>query len=755
MITNRTARLLVCSFFLAAGGMLNAADSQLPIPHLHGVFPTGVKQGGSVVVEFVGDNFTDPKSLYFSHKGFTTELIPEVKGTPAAKDKPEVKTIPAKFKVTCAADVPPGQYDVRFVGKLGISNPRTFTVGDITEFIETEPNNERKEANRVELNTSINGRINASEDVDFFVFKAKQGQRVIVECEAWRIDSKMDGVMWLYNSDGKLMASSQDEDISSEKRDPFFDFDAPTDGDYYIKITDFTYNGGNGFFYRLKVSTLPYVDFILPTAAAPGSTVPITFYGRNLPGGEKTDFTIHGRPLQKLTQQVAVPADPDTALGLRYSSLVRPGTTVLNGMEVRVKSPDGQSNPKLLSFSALPQFLETEPNDSREKAQRIEPPCAVSGQFMKGDVDYFVFKAKKGEKYTIAVYAMRIGSPADPDLEMLNEKGEPGATSQDFTENIGQLRFSTGNLDINYVHPVGADGDVTFRLEHLYRQNQGGPQFVYRMEVEREPEPDFRLVCSPIHEIHMDSHEVYQGGRERFDILVWRMNGHNDPITVEAKNLPKGLSAEPIIIGKEVKWGTLIVTAAPDAAIGEGEFEVVGKSKIKVKDKDGKEVEKEIVRKARGGTIVWDTVNTNALARMTRSLVLAVRDKVPFTLTAAPTELKCKPGEQLTVTVTLKRREDMPSPVQITGAGYQLPPGMEIPLTTIEKDKNEAKVLIKTDKMKEGVWSFTISGDAQVPVDKRNIRCVYPSNIIKITVEIPKEVPKEKPKEMKPPEKKK
>ena len=51
----------------------------------------------------------------------------------------------------------------------------------------------------------------------------------------------------------------------------------------------------------------------------------------------------------------------------------------------------------------------------------------------------------------------------------------------------------------------------------------------------------------------------------------------------------------------------------------------------------------------------------------------------------------------------------------------------------------EGKVTVKTDKMKEGVWSFTVSGDAQVPVEKRNIRCVYPSNIIKITVE-PKEV---------------
>lgn len=724
-------------FFLTISA-LHGADAQLPIPRLYGVFPCGVKQGASVDVEYVGDNLDVPKTFYFSHKGISAVFMPEVKAVPAAKDKPEIKAAPAKFKVTAKPDVPPGDYDIRFVGKLGISNPRTFTVSDCAEFNEVEPNNERKDANRVTLNTTINGRVNASEDVDWFVFSAKKDQRIIVECQAWRIDSKMDGVMWLYNADGKLMAASQDEDFSSEKRDPMFDFDAPADGDYYVKITDFTYNGGNGYFYRLKISTLPFLDYILPTAAAPGTTTAITFYGRNLPGGEKTDLTIHGRPLQKLTQQIAIPNDPDTATGLHYSALVRPWATVLSGMEVRVKSPEGESNPKLLSFSTLPQVAEIKPNSTKEKAQRLEIPCAVSGQFMKGDSCFFAFKAKKGEKYQITVYSTRIGSPADPDLEILNEKGEPAGQAQDNNDNIGQLRFPTQNIDINYVHNVGADGDVTLRLEHLYRQNQGGPQYVYRLEIEKEAMPDFALICSPIHEIHLDSHEVYQGGRERFDILVFRMNGHNEPITVEAKNLPAGLTSEPCVIGKDVKWGTLIVTAAPDAPIGESDFEVVGKSTVKIKGADGKETEKELVRKARGGAIVWDTVNTNALCRMTRSLVLAVREKVPFMLTATPNNIKVKQGEPINLTLTLKRREDMPNAVQLTGSGYQLPPGLEIPLTTIEKDKTEAKLSLKTEKMKDGIWSFNVSGDAQVPVDKKNIRCVYPSNIITITIE-PKE----------------
>jgi hypothetical protein len=720
-----------------ASARIHAADAQLPIPHLLGLYPCGVQQGGAAYLELYGENLDESRNLYFSNKGLRGE--PFVGPLPQNSD-----TKTQRYRVVCDGAVPPGDYDIRFVGKLGLSNPRTFSVGDLKEFNETEPNNEKEQANRVELNSVVNGRVNAPEDVDWYVFHAAKDQRVLIECFAWRIDSRMDGVMWLHSADGKLMAASQDEDLSSEKRDPFIDFNAPADADYYLKITDFTYNGGNQYFYRLKFSTLPFVDYILPTAAKPGTTAKITFYGRNLPGGEKTDLTIHGRPIEKLTQDIVVPGDPDAATGLRYSALLRPPAGELAGMEVRVKSPQGVSNPKLLCFSDLPQILETEPNDTREKAQKIEPPCAVNGQFMKNDLDCYSVKAKKGETFHVTVFAARIGSPADPDLEVLNEKGDVANAAQDIGDNIGQLRFTTNNLDIRHVFTAGADGDFTLKLEHLYRQTQGGPQYVYRLEVEKTPEPDFELVCSPIHEIHVDSHEVYQGGRERFDILVFRTHGHNDPITVEAAHLPPGVTAEPCVIGPDVKWGTLIVSAAPDAPIGEGDFEVVGKSVIKVKDKDGKESEKTLVRHARAGTVIWDTVNTPALARMARSLVMAVREKAAFTLTAAPNTFKVKQGDTFDVNVALKRRPDMPNAVQLTGAGYQLPPGLEIPLTTVEKDKTDAKLSLKTEKIKPGLYSFTISGDAQVPVDKKNIRCVYPSNIVTLTVEPKEEKPKGK-----------
>ena len=106
------------------------------------------------------------------------------------------------------------------------------------------------------------------------------------------------------------------------------------------------------------------------------------------------------------------------------------------------------------------------------------------------------------------------------------------------------------------------------------------------------------------------------------------------------------------------------------------------------------------------------------------------------TITASPKELTIKQGEPINLTVTAARRADMPSAIQLNGSGIELPPGLTIPTTTINVGQNETKLtLTTTEKMKEGVYSFIINSESQVPDGDKKIRCIYPSNPIKVTVE--------------------
>jgi hypothetical protein len=718
----RLSAVLVAAAVLGVGAN---ALAQLPTPRLVSVYPTGARQGSGLEVTVTGKDLVDPARLYFSHPGITCELIPEPEGKPP------------RFKVAVARDVPVGVHDVRFVGKYGASNPRAFVVGDQEESLEQEPNNERTAANRVSLNSVVCGQMNGGEDLDWFVFTAQKGQRVLIECWAWRIDSRLDGSLFLYDAAGKQLAVSQDDNSRDEKNDPLLDVDIPADGEYFLRLSDFLYGGGQTYGYRLRFGMAPLIDFALPTGARPGETTPITLYGRNLPGGESSGMAIRGRPLDKLVQPVNAPADPLLATSLRASQVLRPPASLLNAMEVQVPSSQGVSNPRLLLLAPGPESLEIEPNNTPEQAQRLTLPAAVSGQFGAAkDLDYFVFSAKKDERLEISVTCQRIGSPADPDLEVQRMDGNLLANPQDDGENIGQIRFTTSSRDIRYLFNPPGDGDYRLRLEHLYGQVQGGPQFVYRLEV-APPRPDFQLICQPTHETQGDNHVLYRGGRERLDVLVWRLGGHEEPITISARNLPPGVTMQPVTLWPKGKWATLVLEAALDAPIGEAEIEVVG-----VSQNSGAPVE----RLARGGVIVVDTVNTPAISRVTRSIVLAVRDEAPFTVTAVPSDFHLQPGQPLELTLQARRRADMPNEIQLASAGMPLPNGLNVPIVKILPADSETKLQLDTAKLEPGRYSFIINGEGQVPFEekpgnKRNIRCVYPTNSIQLEV-LPKEAGK-------------
>jgi hypothetical protein len=719
------AGCLALAAIAAALALLPLPDAwaqQLPKAKLMTVFPCGARQGTIVEVEIYGDDLQDVTRLYCSHPGITAERLPDENGKPL------------RFKMNVGAEVPFGYYDVRLVTKFGVTNPRTFAVGELPEVLEQEPNNAQGQAMRVELGSVINGRSLPSEDVDLFVFSAKAGQRVLIECRGKRLDSVLDGFLWLFDSAGRQLASNQDDPSRSEKTDPLIDVTIPADGDYFVKIADFVYSGGNNCFYRLTVSTLPLVDFVLPTGGKPGETQELTLFGRNLPDGEKTDLQIGGRPLEKITRPFAFPLDAANSLPLTQMEAIRPFTSSLNGTAVSVTNAAGRSNAKLILARNIPEVLEQEPNGTPAEAQRLTAPVAVSGQFSPAkDADYFTFAAKKGEIYSIEVFAQRIGSPADPDMEVFNVKGAVMANPQDIGDNIGQLRFPTRSQDLNYDLTVPEDGDYSFRLEHLYGQVQGGPQFVYRVELTQKVE-DFQIICAPLSENRRDNDVIRQGGRERLDLLVWRLGGHDAPITVTADHLPPGVTCEPLVIAPGMKAGTLILTAAADAPIGEAEINVVAKSQVAAA---------EVERVARGGVVVTDSTNTPCPSRMTRSIVLAVRENSPFRLTATAENTTLKQGEPLVISCHVDRRPEITVDILLSGRNITLPTGIDIPLTKIEAGQTDGKLTLATDKVPPATYSMPVNGEGQVPFErapgqKETIRCLLPSNLVTFTI-LPKD----------------
>ncbi len=95
-----------CSLALAG---VSSAD--LPSPRLDRIQPMGAGAGETVDVEVAGADDSGAERLWFDHPGITSQFTAE-----------------HKFKVSVAADVPQGTYDVRLVGRFGVSSPRLFQV---------------------------------------------------------------------------------------------------------------------------------------------------------------------------------------------------------------------------------------------------------------------------------------------------------------------------------------------------------------------------------------------------------------------------------------------------------------------------------------------------------------------------------------------------------------------------------------------------------------------------------------------------
>ncbi len=72
-----------------------------------------------------------------------------------------------------------GIHAIRLRSLGGVSNLRTFTVGNLPEVKETEPNNDPEQAQPIPLNVTVSGVVQA-EDIDHFVVELKQGDRLNV-----------------------------------------------------------------------------------------------------------------------------------------------------------------------------------------------------------------------------------------------------------------------------------------------------------------------------------------------------------------------------------------------------------------------------------------------------------------------------------------------------------------------------------------------------------------------------------------------
>jgi hypothetical protein len=679
------------------------AHAQLPHARLDRIFPLGGAAGSTVELTVQGKDLDELTTLHLDRPGFQVERLKN-----------------NQFRLTIPKDATPGTVEVRTVGRFGISAARLFAVQKgLIEVSEKEPNDTVLQAQKVPLDCVINGTSDGDGD-DFYLFSAKKGQRVVIDCLALRLDSTLRASLVLSDSKGKELARSRPYHL---RTDPLLDFVAPADGDYLLGLHDATYAGGLP--YRLVISTRPHIDNVFPAALEPGKTATLTVLGRNLPGGRANPaFRLLDRDLDALPVSVTAPTDPLPRMRFPFHLHASACTVEMSGWQLWPKGLENALDPITLVRATAPVTVEKEPNDSAATAQAITLPTVLCGRFDKpGDADWYRFTAKAGEQIRIDLLCERLGLPGDPYVLIQDDKGRELAQFDDHGINFNALGLY--NRD-----PLGtftAPATGTYRLLIQDRYRQGGPRYQYVAHIGK-PEPDFFPVVFHATNPDPTCPLVRAGGSAHLELCLNRRN-LSGAVVVQVLGLPPGVSCSPVHISPQTEFANIVFTASPEAKEWQGSIRLEATAVVG---------DKKLTRPVGVVQRRWAIANIDT-SRLCREVCLAVRSGAPFGLHVQE-KATVAAGGTVEVKVSVRRAGDFKGKVQLTG--LNLPPGFGFATTELPEGKDEgtAKITV-AGNVPPGTYTVVLRGDAQVPyrrdpkaASRPNVRVADPSTPLTVKV---------------------
>jgi len=176
-----------------------------------------------------------------------------------------------------------------------VRNRLLAEVRDLPKMRENEPNNRSGDAQKIEMPALINGSIADPDDIDFFRITGRKGDEVVAEVYGRRLNSPIDSVLLVTDSEGKTLCMNDDESdrgasdhldrragLTTHDADSYLRFTLPHDGSFFVQLKDMQSQGGSDYRYALRLSQ-PRPDFavkVLPSSISlrRANSEPISVY---------------------------------------------------------------------------------------------------------------------------------------------------------------------------------------------------------------------------------------------------------------------------------------------------------------------------------------------------------------------------------------------------------------------------------------------------------------------------------------------
>lgn len=594
----RYARLSLSALLtLALFASLGSATS----PSLGSITPRGGQRGASNVILFNGARLADAVEILSFAPGFAVEKLEVVNDNQV------------KATVKIAPDCRLGEHVFRVRTKTGVSEMRTYWVGNLPAVDEVEPNNDFDKPQPIALNVTVTGVV-ASEDVDYFVVECKKGQRLSAEIEGMRLANTLfDPYIAILDTKRFELAATDDSPLLGQ--DAMVSVVVPADGKYIVQVRESAYGGNGACAYRLHVGTFPRPLAVVPAGGKYGEEIELTFLGD---------------PAGPFKQKVKLPAGPVERFGV-------------------VMQDVGGVAPSAIPFR-LAEFgnaIEVDGNTTHATATPFELPNAVNGVIAKpGEVDHFRFKGKKGQTYDVHCYARRVGSPLDSVMTISNFNGGALVANDDSGGPDSYFRFTVPD-DKEYVLTI---------TDHL---GKGGPTYFYRVEFTAvQPEAVIGIPKVALYSQERQTIAVPRGNRYATLIQVGRRDFGGELIlgadklpagvTWNSENMPANLDTIPVVF-------EATAAATPGGLL----------TPLNAKHADPKQAPlgsrfyqmAELIISAPGQSLYWRAEATQA--------AIAVTEEVPFKISIVEPKVPLVQNGSMNLKVVVERKPGFTAPITI------------------------------------------------------------------------------------------
>jgi hypothetical protein len=618
---SRRATLTLLSWALAG----SFAAAQTSYPMVARVEPIAIQAGTSGEFRISGtQNFAGATALLFAGTGLSAEIT--------EASAPGKASTFVKARITAASGTEMGPRELRVVTPQGVSSVGLLvvTADPVAGEADDKANDLPATAQDLALPVVVAGAIARTEDVDWYRFHTRAGQSLSFSVWGNRLEDKIhdlqthfDPILTLTDNRGRELAA----DDNALFADPRVIYRFPEAGTYYLQIRDTTYAGNASWTYALHATAGPVATSVFPMAVAPGRAAELSALGVNFDATKAVTIDPPGESGSGLTwQPLHTDAGPTPPLGVLATDL-----PLATEMGEAPATPD--------------------------KAPILPVPSALSGRFEQpGDVDCYLFEARKGQALVFEVVARRAGSNADPVLRVVRASGAPLVEVDDSEGKDPRIEWS-----------APADGAFAVQVQDLH--GRGGEGLGYVL-LARPARPDFTLTCDP------DKVNIGPGARSSIFVKLQRREGFDGPVSLSWEGLPPGVSVSPLTVPANMTQGEMVLSAADDAPRGATLATLRG---------TGPGPDGPIVRLATPRQEIYLPGGGRGLYNV-ESLAVAVTDPSDITVDATPSEITLKPGESVTLDVTIRRKSGFEQPVNLAvdlthlGGTFAsgLPPGVSL-----------------------------------------------------------------------------